>query len=43
MVRFHPLIEWMAPYREAWDQVSAVVGEPPIVAAEVPETEVEEG
>jgi hypothetical protein len=35
MVRFHPSIEWMASYREAWDQVSAVVGEPPAVVADV--------
>lgn len=26
MVRFHPSIEWMEPYREAWKQVGDVVG-----------------
>ena len=31
MVRFHPLIEWMKPYREAWELVAAVVGEPPVI------------
>jgi hypothetical protein len=41
MVRFHPSVEWMAPYREAWDQVAAVVGEPPIVDTEVPTAEPE--
>ena len=29
MVRFHPPVEWLTPYREAWDQVSAKVGKPP--------------
>lgn len=29
MVRFHPSVEWLAPYREAWARVAAVVGEPP--------------
>ncbi len=43
LVRFHPLVEWMAQYREAWDQVSAVVGEPPVVTTDIPATEVEEG
>ena len=42
MVRFHPPIEWMAPYREAWDQVAAVVGEPPVVATELPAVETED-
>jgi hypothetical protein len=36
MVRFHPSVEWMAPYREAWEMVAAVVGDPPVVAAEPP-------
>jgi hypothetical protein len=42
MVRFHPSIEWMGPYREAWDQISAVVGEPPLVTTELPTEEAEE-
>jgi hypothetical protein len=42
MVRFHPAVEWMVQYREAWDQVAAVVGEPPVVAAELPPPEVED-
>ena len=42
MVRFHPSVEWMAPYREAWGQVAAVVGEPPVVAAELPAVEAED-
>jgi len=35
MVRFHPPVEWMEPYREAWELVAAIVGEPPVVPAEV--------
>jgi hypothetical protein len=27
--RLHVPIAWMAPYREAWDQIAAVVGTPP--------------
>ena len=42
MVRFHPSIEWMAPYREAWDRVSSIVGEPPVVPAAVSLAEVED-
>jgi hypothetical protein len=33
MVRFHPSVEWLAPYREAWALVAAAVGEPPEVPA----------
>lgn len=29
MVRFHPSVEWLYPYRDAWELVAAAVGEPP--------------
>lgn len=29
LVRFHPLVEWLTPYREAWGLVAAAVGRPP--------------
>jgi len=34
MVRFHPTLDWMEPYREAWGRVAAVVGEPPVAQRE---------
>jgi hypothetical protein len=43
MVRFHPPVEWMTPYREAWKQISAVVGEPPVVSIKVPQAEGKKG
>lgn len=42
MVRFHSPIECMATYREAWEQVAGIVGEPPVVTAELPPMAAEE-
>lgn len=42
MVRFHPPVEWMKPYREAWDQIAAIVGEPTVVPPEVSPLDIEE-